>query len=99
MADCWPANLKVHICYAVKTAARRRPVRATDDPAMVPVLREGSGAESARNLKPGGTLTARRGSGGAFRPAPARRPDMARIDGRRSFADIHADLADTEARR
>ena len=97
MAELLAGNLKVHICYAVKTGRAATAVAQPDDPAMVPVLREGSGAESARNLKPGGTLTAR-AEGLEARFALPRRagPILARIDGRRSLADIHADLADTE---
>jgi SAM-dependent methyltransferase len=100
MAELLAGNLKVHICYAVKAGRVATAVAQPSDPAMIPVLREGSGAESARNLKPGGTLTAR-AEGLEARFALPRRagPILARIDGRRSLADIHADLAAGEGAR
>jgi SAM-dependent methyltransferase len=100
MAELLAGNLKVHICYAVKAGRAATAVARLQDPAMIPVLREGSGGESARNLKPGGTLTAR-AEGLEARFALPRRagPILARIDGRRSLADIHADLAAGEGGR
>jgi SAM-dependent methyltransferase len=100
MAELLAGNLKVHICYAVKAGRAATAVAQPHDPAMIPVLRDGSGAESARNLKPGGTLTAR-AEGLEARFALPRRagPILARIDGRRSLADIHADLVAGEGAR
>jgi len=100
MAELLAGNLKVHICYAVKAGRATTAVAQPHDPAMIPVLREGRGVGSARNLKPGGTLTAR-AEGLEARFALPRRagPILARIDGRRSLADIHADLADGEGAR
>ena len=100
MAERLAGNLKVHICYAVKTNRAATAVAQPQDRAMIPVLREGSGMESAKDLKPGGTLTAR-AEGLAARFALPRRagPILARIDGRRTLADIHADLAAGESTR
>ncbi|MCI0430904.1 MAG: class I SAM-dependent methyltransferase [Rhodospirillales bacterium] len=100
MAERLAGNLKVHICYAVKTNRAAAAVAQPQDPAMIPVLRAGSGMESAKNLKPGGTLTAR-AEGLEARFALPRRagPILARIDGRRTLADIHADLAAGEGAR
>ena len=100
IAELLAGNLKVHICYCVKAGRAARAVAQPHDPAMIPVLREGSGMESAKNLKPGGTLTAR-AEGLEARFALPRRagPILARIDGRRSLADIHADLAADEGAR
>ncbi len=100
MAELLAGNLKVHICYAVKAGRAATAVAQPQDPAMIPVLREGSGAETAKNLKPGGTLTAR-AEGLEARFALPRRagPILARIDGRRSLADIHADLAADQGAR
>jgi hypothetical protein len=100
MAELLAGNLKVHICYAVMAGRVATAVAQPGDPAMIPVLRDGSGVESARNLKPGGMLTAR-AEGLEARFALPRRagPILARIDGRRSLADIHADLAAGEGAR
>jgi SAM-dependent methyltransferase len=100
MAELLAGNLKVHICYVVKADRASTAVARPQDPAMVPVLRDASGVESAKNLKPGGTLTAR-AEGLEARFALPRRagPILARIDGRRSLADIHADLAASEGAR
>ena len=100
MAESLVGNLKVHICYVVKAARAAAAVARPDDPAMIPVLREGSGIESARDLKPGGALTAR-AEGVEARFALPRRagPILARIDGRRSLADIHGDLAASQGPR
>jgi hypothetical protein len=67
---------------------------------MIPVLRDGSGAETAGSLKPGGALTVR-AEGMEARFALPRRagPILARIDGRRTLAEIHRDLAATEGAR
>ena len=94
MAELLAGNLKVHICYAVKADRAATAVAQPQDPAMIPVLRDGSGGESAKDLRPGGTLTAR-AEGFEARFALPRRagPILARIDGRRSLADIHGDLA------
>ena len=100
LAERLAGNLKVHICYAVKTARAATAVAQPQDPAMIPVLREGSGAETAGNLKPGGALTVR-AEGVEARFALPRRagPILARIDGHRSLADIHRDLAAGEGGR
>jgi hypothetical protein len=100
MAESLVGNLKVHICYVVKSGRAATAVAQPHDPAMIPVLRGGSGIESAKDLKPGGTLTAR-AEGMEARFALPRRagPILARIDGRRSLADIHGDLAAGEGAR
>ncbi len=100
MAELLAGNLKGHICYAVGAGRAATAVAVPHDPAMIPVLRDGSGVESAGNLKPGGTLTAR-AEGLEARFALPRRagPILTRIDGRRSLADIHADLAAGEGAR
>ena len=100
MAESLAGNLKVHICYVVKADRAATAVAQPHDPAMIPVLRESSGIESARDLKPGGALTAR-AEGVEARFALPRRagPILARIDGRRTLADIHADLVAGEGAR
>jgi len=100
MAELLVGNLKVHICYAVKADRAATAVAQPHDPAMIPVLREGSGVESAKNLKPGGALTARADGLEARFALPRRAgPILTRIDGRRSLADIHADLGASEGAR
>jgi SAM-dependent methyltransferase len=100
MAESLAGNLKVHICYVVKADRAATAVAQPHDPAMIPVLREGSGIDSAKDLRPGGALTAR-AEGVEARFALPRRagPILARIDGRRTMAAIHADLAAGEGAR
>jgi hypothetical protein len=84
----------------VKADRATTAVAQPQDPATIPGLREGSGAGSAKNIKPGGALTVR-AEGLEARFALPRRaaPILARIDGRRTLADIHADLAAGEGAR
>jgi SAM-dependent methyltransferase len=100
VAELLAGNMKVHICYAVKTERAATAVAQPQDPAMIPVLRESSSTESAKNLKPGGTLTARaEGLEARFALPRLAGPILARADGRRTLADIHADLAASEGAR
>jgi len=93
VAELLAGNLKTHIVYAVKSGRAEAAVARTDDPQMVPVLRESDGAELARNLKPGGTLTARaQGLEARFALPRLAGPILARIDGRRTLQQIHAAL-------
>jgi SAM-dependent methyltransferase len=100
MAELLAGNMKVHICYAVKAARAATAVAQPQDPAMIPVLRESGGADSARNLKPGSALTARaEGLEARFALPRLAGPILTRIDGRRTLADIHAELAASERGR
>ncbi|MGE0119449.1 MAG: class I SAM-dependent methyltransferase [Dongiaceae bacterium] len=97
MAELLAGNLKVHICYAVKAGRAAEAVARPDDPDMAPVMRAGGGAEMARNLKPGATLTARAdGIDARFALPRHAGPILARIDGRRTPRDIHAEMAKSE---
>jgi SAM-dependent methyltransferase len=100
MAELLAGNMKVHICYAVKAGRAPAAVAQPQDPAMIPVLREGSGAESAKTLKPGGALTARaEGLEARFALPRLAGPILSRINGRRTLAEIHAELAAGEGDR
>ena len=99
LAELLAGNLKVHICYAVRSGRETQAV-ASLDPDMVPVLRGGSGAEMARGLKPGGALTARAdGLEAHFALSGRAGPILSRIDGRRTVRTIHTELAATEGGR
>jgi SAM-dependent methyltransferase len=100
VAELLAGNLKGHICYAVKAGRATAAVAQPLDPAMIPVLRESSGVAPPKDLKPGGTLTARaEGLEARFALPRHAGPILARIDGRRTLADIHADLAAGEGAR
>ena len=100
MAELLAGNMKVHICYTVKAGRAATAVAQPLDATMIPVLRDGSGAESAKTLKPGGSLTVRaEGLEARFALPRLAGPILARIDGRRTLADIHADLAASEGAR
>jgi SAM-dependent methyltransferase len=100
LAEFLAGNLKVHICYAVKAGRAIEAVATPDDPDMVPVLRNGTGAEVARGLKPGGALTARADGLEAQFALPRRAgPILSRIDGHRSMRAVYAELAEAERGR
>ena len=100
MAELLAGNMKVHICYAVKAGRAVTAVAQPQDAAMIPVLRDGSGTESAKTLKPGGALTVRaEGLEARFALPRLAGPILSRIDGRRTLADIHAELAASEGAR
>jgi SAM-dependent methyltransferase len=97
LAELLAGNLKVHICYAVRAGRAAEAVAAPDDPDMVPMLRDGSGAEMARGLKPGGVLTARADGLEAHFALPRRAgPILSRVDDCRNLRMIHADLSEAE---
>ena len=100
MAELLAGNMKGHICYAVKAGRAATAVAQPVDPTMIPVLRDGNAAESAKTLKPGGALTVRaEGLEARFALPRLAGPILARIDGGRTLADIHADLAASEGER
>ncbi len=100
LAELLAGNLKVHICYAVKSRRAAEAVAVPDDPDMVPVMRGNGAATMARELKPGGALTVRADGLEARFALPRRAgPILARIDGRRTVGEIHADLAKDEGGR
>ncbi|HTO85137.1 MAG TPA: class I SAM-dependent methyltransferase [Methylomirabilota bacterium] len=94
IAELLAGNLKIHIGYVVKAARARTAVAQPDDPDVIPVLRNDDGAALARDLKPGGALTARaHGLEARFALPRLAGPILARIDGQRTVGEIHAALA------
>jgi SAM-dependent methyltransferase len=100
LAELLAGNLKVHICYVVRAGRATAAVARPEDADMVPMLRNGTGADMARGLKPGGALTARADGLDAQFALPRRAgPILSRIDGHRSVRAIYADLARAEGGR
>jgi len=92
LAELLAGNLRSHAFYAVP-AARAAAAVARPDPSAVPVLRDMDGPAAAKGLGAGGAITADLDGVAARFPLPARATAiLARIDGRRSLADIAADL-------
>jgi len=91
LAEQLTGNMKVHIAYAVPNRAAGSSVARPDDGAMIPVLRDSSGSDLAKGLKPGGSLTAR-AEGLEVRMALPRTaaPLLAAIDGQTSIDGIFA---------
>ncbi|AWK87809.1 class I SAM-dependent methyltransferase [Azospirillum thermophilum] len=82
-----------HIAYFVRPGDAERAVCRPDDPQVIPVLRGLDGPAVARQLPAGGTLEAE--LTGVVVPLPLPRlagPILARCDGRRTVAEIAADM-------
>lgn len=92
LAESLCGNISTHVAYVVRQGAR--PVRLDAmDPAVVPVLREGSGAELAQAIRPDGVLPFL--FDGLSAPLPLPRlagAILRRIDGVASLAAIEAGL-------
>lgn len=93
-AELLAGNLKSHIVYVVKRGREDTTARP-DGSGAVPVLRHADGPALAAGSKPAGRLTARIDGIEIRFPLPRLAgPILARIDGRRSLAEIHAALAE-----
>ena len=93
-AELLGGNLKRHIFYAVEAGRGDVAVARPDNPKAVPVLREASGAEMARELGGGGRITAElAGVKFVYGISGLGVAILAEIDGRRSLEDIHRRVA------
>jgi len=91
-AELLAGNLKTHVFYAVRQG-RGDSVASPDRPEAVPLLRRDDGPRLAAGIKPGTRLTAHIDGIDIRFPLPRLAgPILARIDGRRSLAEIHAAL-------
>ena len=89
-------NMRKHIFYAVKQRNAISPPD-TEDPRMVPILRDLDGKAFARDIKPGSAITVANDGVTIRLPLPGLAGALLpRIDGRRSLGDIHEDLARTD---
>ncbi len=97
LAELIAGNIKTHVVYAVPAARADTTVAGLEamarPEALVPVLRDVSGPEVAKDVKPGGVLVADM-YGLPFKLAmPRLAPAMlSRIDGQTSLAEIRHDL-------
>jgi SAM-dependent methyltransferase len=99
-AELIAGNLKTHIAYAVPKAHASQAVADPGDTSAVPLLKDGSGVEIARGLRPGGRLTVKAdGFEVRFPTSPGTGPILAAIDGRRSIAEIERLLAGQDPKR
>lgn len=95
-AELLAGNMRKHVFYAVKSANPVTPPDPTDR-LVVPVLRDLDGAALAQQCRPGIAITANRDGVSLQRPLPdLAGPILGRIDGRRTLAEIHADLSRAE---
>jgi SAM-dependent methyltransferase len=100
MAELIAGNLKIHVCYAVHRGRAEVSVARAENPAMIPVLREGDGAALAQSLKPGGGMTVRVDGLEVRFPLPRLAgPLLACIDGRRNLQAIFESLREAEKGR
>src|SRR5690606_25380449 len=98
-AELLSCAMKVHVCYAVPLERGDDPLATPADDA-VPVLRDLDAAALARTLKPGVPLTVRFDGVPLALPLPnLAGPIAARVDGRRTVAEIRCDLQATVDRR
>ncbi|MSO77418.1 MAG: class I SAM-dependent methyltransferase [Alphaproteobacteria bacterium] len=98
MAERLAGNIRKHVVYAVPKARAGLAVAKVDSPATVPLFRQGDGprwVETARK----GSVTADLDGVKLTLPLPRLAAAIvARIDGRRSLAVIHADLQSANPR-
>jgi SAM-dependent methyltransferase len=92
-AEQLAGNLKRHIVYLVRRGRARESVARPDDPAMVPVLRAGSGDLAASLRGKSNLKVAIDGLELRLTIPPHAADVLAAIDGKRSIADIHRDIA------
>lgn len=94
IAELITGNIKTHTAYVVPKSRVTAAVASIDDASMIPVLKDASGPELARGLKPGGAMTARADGIEARLPLPRLAPPiLSAIDGRRSIDEIFGRLA------
>ena len=94
-AELLAGNMKTHILYAVRDNNRNNTLAVADTPETVPVLRDGDGPALAAQIKPGMSLNIDMEGVKISLPLPdLAAPILARIDGTRSLAEIHAGLGD-----
>jgi len=94
IAELIAGNMKTHTAYVVPRSRLAAAVAQLDDGSMIPVLKDSSGPELAKGLKPGGSLTARADGIEVRLPLPRLAPPiLAAIDGQRSIHGIFARIA------
>lgn len=94
MAELITGNIKMHTAYVVPQSRAATAVAQIGDSSLIPVLKEAPGADLAKGLKAGGSLTARADGIEARLPLPRLAPPMlAAIDGRRSIDEVFARIA------
>jgi hypothetical protein len=96
-AELLAGNMRKHVFYVVHAANPGPVVAAPDDGALVPCLHEMDGAAFAQGVAEGSAMTATIDGAGFRFPLPPLAADMvARMDGRRSLGQIHAELRGAE---
>ncbi|MGP1397148.1 MAG: class I SAM-dependent methyltransferase [Inquilinaceae bacterium] len=95
LAEALAGNITTHAVYVVPAARRAEAVAQPDEAGTaIPVLRDLDGPDLARRLTPGQGITAEFGAVSIkLRLPPLAGPILGRIDGHRTMADVHADLA------
>lgn len=97
-AELLAGNMRKHVLYAV-SGDNAIALPDPKDRRAVPVLRDIEGAEMAQQIAPGAAMTATVDGITFRRPLPPLAAAiLRRIDGRRSLADIHADLSRIDPR-
>jgi SAM-dependent methyltransferase len=92
-AELLAGNMKTHIIYGIRDDNRENTMALPDTPETVPVLRDDDGGELAGQIKPGMSLNVDIEGVKISLPLPdLANHILARVDGVRSLADIHADM-------
>jgi len=92
-AEALAGNIKKHILYVVKGANDTDTLARADSPAAVPVARRVPGPELARAILKGPRIKAELdGLSLSFALPRLAAPILARVDGRASLGEIHAEL-------
>ena len=86
-------NMKTHIIYAIRDDNPANTIAVPDTPETVPVMRDDDGPSLAQQIKPGMSLKIDMEGVKLSLPLPDLSTDiLARIDGARSLAAIHAEI-------
>ena len=97
-AELLAGNMKTHILYAVRDDNRTNTLAIPDTADTIPVMRDDDGPALGGQIKPGMSLKVDMEGVKLSLPLPAlAAPILTLIDGKRSLAQIHAELQSTQA--
>ncbi len=92
-AELLAGNIKSHVCYVVASGRAEMALARPDDPSVIPLLRHDDGPAIAEAIKDDRIAFAIDGLKIGFHLPRLAAPILARIDGRRSLADLQQMLA------
>ncbi len=96
-AELLAGNMKTHILYAVRDDNKTNSLATPDGADTIPVMRDDDGQSLGAQIKPGMSLKVDMAGVNISLPLPQLAgPILMLIDGKKSLADIHADLQSSQ---